>query len=62
MQIHHILKNQHWRNREFHLCEFDGGLGHGKAIHGASTKTLEDSIKIDKLKDRYLLFFHNQDK
>lgn len=35
-----------------YICEFDGGLGHGKAIHGASTKTLEDSIKIDKLKDR----------
>ncbi len=35
-----------------YICEFDGGLGHGKEIHRSSNKTIEDSILIDKVKDK----------
>ena len=34
-----------------YICEFDGGLGHGKEIHKRSNKSLEDTIKIDKIKE-----------
>lgn len=34
-----------------YICEFDGGLGHGREIHRSSSKTVEDSIQIDRIKD-----------
>lgn len=34
-----------------YICEFDGGLGHGKEVHSSSNKTLEDTIEIDKFKE-----------
>lgn len=34
-----------------YICEFDGGLGHGKYVHTNSNITIEETIEIDKIKD-----------
>lgn len=39
------------KDEQKYICEFDGGLGHGKEIHKRSNKTLEDTIELDKIKD-----------
>lgn len=39
------------KDNQKYICEFDGGLGHGKEMHKSSKKTLEDSIRVDKIKD-----------
>lgn len=38
-------------NSQKYIIEMDGGLGHGNRIHSKSNMTIEDSIKIDNLKD-----------
>lgn len=40
------------RNNNKYICEFDGGLGHGKEMHRLSAKSLEESVKIDTIKDK----------
>lgn len=34
------------------IIEMDGGLGHGKKLHYHSKKTLEETVYIDKMKDK----------
>lgn len=40
------------KDNKKYICEFDGGLGHGKEIYKSSSKSVEDSIITDKIKDK----------
>ena len=39
------------KNDKKYICELDGGLGHGKEVHKYSNKSLDETVKIDKIKD-----------
>lgn len=40
------------KDNKKYICEFDGGLGHGKNLYKNSNLTIEDTIKNDKIKDK----------
>lgn len=40
------------KDNKKYICEFDGGLGHGKNLYKNSNLTIEDTIENDKKKDK----------